>query len=405
MEDRHQPAELLAASRGAGNLLMEDLCPARRSELVDVANETSAAPAGWWLAPSMSEDNSGGSIIPLLSVDPAALRTFSVVNIVDPDLLLDPGSRRPPNHNPQLRRYLLQDPGLRGVSFASPITSIAERRLGSMVIAHGADRFGTIIEAGADGIASYGFTAVSCGRASLIQHGNETTGSGASGFVFRADLGGRILTSDVNARRTLWIDAAALEHALEGMLGNRLRERLAFKPGIDWTRGLAASLKGQIDFLMDETRRHGGIADNSVALVSLTDLVVSLVLRGIPHNYLERLESGRFGAVPAYVRRAEDFMRANAAVPIRMEQVAAAAGCSVRTLDAVFRQFRDTTPIVVLHTIRLEQARAELNHSMARSSIGEVSRRFGFTNSGRFAAAYRRRFGESPAQTVRRGPD
>jgi hypothetical protein len=109
------------------------------------------------------------------------------------------------------------------------------------------------------------------------------------------------------------------------MLGNRLPERLAFKPGIDWTSGLAASLRGQIDFLMGEIKRQGGVADNRVALASLTDLMVSLVLRGIPHNYLERLGSGRFGAVPAYVRRADDFMRAYAAVPIRMEQVAAAA--------------------------------------------------------------------------------
>jgi hypothetical protein len=45
------------------------------------------------------------------------------------------------------------------------------------------------------------------------------------------------------------------------------------------------------------------VADNPVALESLTDLVVSLVLRGVPHNYLERLVSDRFAAVPAYVRR------------------------------------------------------------------------------------------------------
>jgi AraC-like DNA-binding protein len=236
-----------------------------------------------------------------------------------------------------------------------------------------------------------------------MQHGNETTGSGTNGLVFRAPPGTRILTSDVNARQSLWIDASALEHALEGMLGNRLRERLAFKPGIDWTRGLAASLRSQIDFLMGEIKRQGGVADNPVALASLTDLMLSLVLRGVPHNYLERLGSGRFGAVPAYVRRADDFMRANVAVPIRMEHVAAAAGCSVRTLNAVFRQFRDTTPLAALHTIRLEQVRAELNHGVTEASIGEVSRRFGFTNPGRFAAAYRRRFGESPAETGRRG--
>ena len=274
-----------------------------------------------------------------------------------------------------------------------------------MMIAHGADRFGTQISVGADGIASYCFTAMSHGRATLIQHGKETTtSSGASGLVFRADPGTRILTSDVNTRRTLWIEAAVLEHALEGMLGNRLPERLAFKSGIDWTSGLAASLRGQIDFLMGEIKRRGGVADNPVALASLTDLIVSLVLRGIPHNYLERLGSGRFGAVPAYVRRADDFMRANAAAPIRVEQVAAAAGCSVRTLDAVFRRFRDTTPLAALHVIRLEQVHGEFSRRMTDASIAEVSRRYGFTNPGRFTAAYRRRFGESPAETVGGGP-
>src|SRR5271170_5737922 len=154
---------------------------------------------------------------------------------------------------------------------------------------------------------------------------------------------------------------------------------------------------------MHEIKRPGGIGDNSVALASLTDLIVSLVLRGVPHNYLERLESGRFGAVPAYVRRAEDFMRANAAVPIRMEDVAAEAGCSVRTLGSVFRRFRDTTPLAALHAIRLEQVHAELNLDAIGGSAAEVARRYGFTNPGRFTAACRRRFGETPTETARRG--
>jgi AraC-like DNA-binding protein len=247
-----------------------------------------------------------------------------------------------------------------------------------------------------------GFTAMVRGHATLIQHGRETPAAGPNGLVFRATPGTRILASDANARESLWIEGSALERALEGMLDNRLRERLAFKPGIDWTNGLAANLKGQIDFLMGEMKRHGGVANNAVALASLTDLVMTLALRGIPHNYLERLGRGRFGAAPAYVRRAEEFMRANAAAPIRMEQAAAAAGCSVRTLDAVFRRFRDTTPLAALHAIRLEQARAELSQSAKSASVGEISRSFGFTNAGRFVAAYLRRFGESPVETARR---
>ena len=146
------------------------------------------------------------------------------------------------------------------------------------------------------------------------------------------------------------------------------------------------------------------MADNPAALTSFIDLVLVLVLRGMQHNYLERLQNrSRSGAVPAYVRRAEDFMRANAAVAISMEQMADAAGCGVRTLGAVFRQFRDTTPLAALHAIRLEQVQADLSLGPTSESVAEVARRYGFTNQGRFITTYRRRFGEAPSETARRG--
>jgi AraC-like DNA-binding protein len=360
----------------------------------------STAPAERWLAEAGWEERRSGLITPVLPADPAVLSTFNIINVLDPREMED--SSRPPNDGAEWR-YRLQDRGLMRANFDSPITSIAERYLGSLMIAHGGDRFATQVDIGGDGIDAFCFTAMFHGRVTLIQHGKETTGIGANGLVFRGTPGTRILTSDVNARQSLWIEASGLEDALEFMLESRLGERLAFKPGIDWTSGLAASLRGQIDFLIGEIKRQGGVADNPVALASLTDLVVSLVLRGIPHNYLDRLERGPFGAVPAYVRRAEEFMRANAAAPIRLEHVAAAAGCSIRTLNAVFRQFRDTTPLTALHKVRLEQVRAELSQSVTAASIGGIARRYGFTNPGRFAAAYRRRFGEAPSETARRG--
>jgi AraC-like DNA-binding protein len=340
----------------------------------------------------------------LLALDPAALSTFGVIHVLDPSELGNAFSRAsgPPFNDSGVWHYQLQDRGLMRASFDDPITSIAERRLLNMMITHGGDRFATQIDIGGDGIDSYCFTAMFRGQATLIQHGRETQAAGTNGLVFRATPGTRILASNLNARESLWIEASALEHALEGMLGSRLRERLVFKPGIDWTSGLAASLRGQIGFMMREMARQGGVADNPIAAASLTDLVLLLVLRGIPHNYLERLERGRSAAVPGYVRRAEDFMRANATAPIRMEQIATAAGCSLRTLGAVFRQFRDTTPLAALHAIRLEQVHAELGNSVRGASIGEISRRYGFTNRGRFAAAYRHRFGEAAAETVRR---
>ena len=90
------------------------------------------------------------------------------------------------------------------------------------------------------------------------------------------------------------------------------------------------------------------------------------------------------------------------ATPIYLSDIAAAAGCSVRTLGAVFQQFRGRTPLAALHACRLEQVHAELSRSAVSTPIGAIARRYGFTNASRFTAAFVRRFGEKPMDVVRR---
>lgn len=102
--------------------------------------------------------------------------------------------------------------------------------------------------------------------------------------------------------------------------------------------------------------------------------------------------SGRATALPAYIHRAEEFMRVQAAWPIRMPEVAAAAGCSLRTLNAVFRDFRGQGPQAALQAIRLDCVHAELSRGAEGESIGSVARRYGFANASRFHAAFQRRF-------------
>jgi len=343
--------------------------------------------------------------MPPLLLGPPALSTFdNVVEVRDPNEM-DIRSRVSERLLPEHRgcRYRLQDSTLLRTRFDDPITIVADQPMGCMLIAVIADRFAVQCQVGED-IDSYCFTAMLRGKASVRQGKNETTVTDAAGAAFRLSADTQALMSDDNTRQHLWITADALERALERMLGDRLHGPLEFNLALDWTRGLAASLKWQVDFLIGDMAHRDGVTDNPIALASFTDLILSLVLLGIPHNYLERLESrSRFSAIPAYVRRAEDFMHANAAVAIRMDQVADAAGCSIRTLEAVFRQFRETTPLAALHTIRLQHLRTELSQGAASRSPAEVARRYGFTNPGRFTAAYRRRFGEAPSETVRRG--
>lgn len=339
------------------------------------------------------------SLIPL---DPSALQRFHVVQMKDPREIMARSEYDQQNSDSRcILDFRLMDRSLLRRRFNDPITAMAVLPLGSMAIGLSGDLFSTQIDVRGDGLDYYLFAMMLRGSARLSQNGTETTAAGKIGYTARVEPGAQAVYSDLNTCQHFWLNASSLEHAFECMLDDRLRVPLQFAPSFDWGSGLAASLRCQIDVLIQDAMRDDGITANPVALASVTDLIVSLVSRGIPHNYSQRLDNSRCFAVPNYLRRAEEFMRANATAPLRMEQVANAAGCSIRTLGAVFRRFRDTTPLAALHAIRLDEVHAALGCLAAEEPISEVARRFGFTNAGRFKAAYCRRFGEFPRETLR----
>lgn len=338
-----------------------------------------------------------------LTLDPARLSAFNHVSASSPAVFESRlrVSQRLPDAS-RSYRYRLLDPALRRTRFDSPILSLAIRSTGAILACHGSSRFATEVLHDCDDSGFVGFTTVLNGEMALAEGGIVTKATAAQGLVFRSRHQTRILTSDDSARTNVFIKVTELETALEHMLDARLRRPLEFLTHIDWSRGLAASLRWQLGFLMQEFERPDGVAGNAVALASMTDFLVTLALRAAPNNYSDQLAVGPASAVPAYVRRAEDFMRAHSVESIRLNDVAAAAGCSVRTLGDVFRRFCGRTPLAALHGIRLEQVHAELTLGATGDTVGTVARRYGFTNSSRFTTAFQRRFGKAPSDIVRR---
>ncbi|UGT43222.1 AraC family transcriptional regulator [Nocardia yamanashiensis] len=105
---------------------------------------------------------------------------------------------------------------------------------------------------------------------------------------------------------------------------------------------------------------------------------------------------------PAALRRALAFIESHAAQPITVADIAAAAGTSPRAVQQNFRRRFDTTPTAYLRSIRLAAVHRELRRADPSSGIdiSELAGRWGFPHSGQFEAWYRRRFGESPEQTL-----
>lgn len=154
-----------------------------------------------------------------------------------------------------------------------------------------------------------------------------------------------------------------------------------------WLR-LVRSLAGQqVD---DPLLANPLIAEQLAA--SLTDALLVAALPTTP--------SDRMAARPRIVTRVLDALHADPARPWTAADMAEVSGVSVRRLQEGFKQYVGKSPRETLNEIRLRGVHDELSCGAAES-VTEVALRWGFTHSGRFAAAFRERYGRSPSEVAR----
>jgi transcriptional regulator GlxA family with amidase domain len=103
-------------------------------------------------------------------------------------------------------------------------------------------------------------------------------------------------------------------------------------------------------------------------------------------------------ATPAVVRRAADFIDANAERELTMSDIAEGAGIGPRGLQAAFLRHRDSTPTAYVRRVRLERAHRELVDSDLddRDTVPSVAARWGFSAPSAFVAAHQHVYGSAP---------
>jgi AraC-like DNA-binding protein len=104
---------------------------------------------------------------------------------------------------------------------------------------------------------------------------------------------------------------------------------------------------------------------------------------------------------PRIVKRVLDGLRDDPGRPWTASEMAEVAGVSIRRLQEGFRDYVGASPRECLTDIRLARVREELLHGADGLTVADVAMRWGLMHTGRFAAAYRRAYGESPSQTLR----
>lgn len=199
----------------------------------------------------------------------------------------------------------------------------------------------------------------------------------------------------------------------------------------------AEMLKQTADSLGMTKRQRGDISEfsfkltaaecgASIELIQLVNVLYSEISRNAPglagakkqnawaqllkEKLVEVLQdNGVFSGVPytdrslaaRHARLAQDFMQAHYPTIEGVAEIANTCGISIRRLQDAFRSVWSTTPMEMLQDIRLEAARQMLVNAEFEDSVTRIAFDCGFTHTGRFAIAYRKRFGERPSDTCR----
>ncbi len=141
--------------------------------------------------------------------------------------------------------------------------------------------------------------------------------------------------------------------------------------------------------------------EGSLPLRNLEDGLIRLLLEAQPHNYMRSLNRRR-DAGAWHVRAAEEYIRANAHLPLSLGDICHAAGVNVRTLQHGFRRKRGCSPMDFLRATRMQEVRSGLLNPEEDASVTSEAAHWGFLHFGRFAREYRTRYGEKPSETLRR---
>lgn len=201
----------------------------------------------------------------------------------------------------------------------------------------------------------------------------------------------------------LKIDRRLMERTCTQHLGYELSHPVEFSPAIRLESSACQSLSRLIEMLVAAASEETGMIDSPLYRSNFEQLATTTLLYCQPNSYSDELRRPARPIAPFYIKRAEEYIQANADRPITVGELAEHVGVSTRSLYAGFQRFRGSSPKAILKSIRLERVRKDLlEASERRWTVTEVAMRWGFGHMSQFSADYKRRFGITPSETMQR---
>jgi AraC-like DNA-binding protein len=261
-------------------------------------------------------------------------------------------------------------------------------------------RFGqpTLVDPGRTG-AGYHVNVTLAGRIASATDDAETVSTAGEATVFAPHRIHRLThCAEGAAQLGIRVDRDLVDAELEALLGHPVRAPLEFDLEFDLTSPAGRAWRASLDLLLSELDNPDGLIGRPAVRAYHERLLATGLLFAQRHSYTEALQGGGVPATPRSVRRVIDLVQGDPQEPYTVGDLARVAGVSARRLQEAFREHLGSTPMEYLRSVRLDRVHSELRAGTA--GVTEAAHRWGFTHLGRFAGAYRERFGVLPSETA-----
>lgn len=215
-----------------------------------------------------------------------------------------------------------------------------------------------------------------------------------SATVFRADTPSLITRWDAECSVLgIKFDRDHLEREADRILGGPLRSRLELPDRLD-LRGSAQEWHRLVASLSEQLAGPTRLLTNPLVSAQLGGAVTAaFVLAVAPVDEVSPAPR------PGMVRRVLNALQEDPGRVWTAADMAEIAGTSVRRLQEAFSEYVGSSPSACLRDIRLDRAHADL--AAGGTTVADVAFRWGFSHPGRFAAAFRKRYGVTPTEVLR----
>jgi AraC-like DNA-binding protein len=224
-----------------------------------------------------------------------------------------------------------------------------------------------------------------------------------------------IYRPDVEITATRWpggsrhlavkIDQVAVDRALQTLVEGPVDFPIAFNTTLPVKAGAAHDWVRLVLMMHRRLECPDSLIQHSLVWDPLVESLIHGLLLVADHPHRQALAAFSDPGRPAAIRDAMEIIETGPHLPLTISTLAEQCHVSVRTLQERFQRHLGMSPMAYVRLVRLRRAHRDLRAAdPSHSTVACIAHRWGFTHLGRFVAAHKGIYGETPLQTLRAAP-